>query len=266
MTDQHTQTPTSPRDWWVSLGIGVSAVSAGFSSFAGLRSLAEATGWGDMAPLFALCIDAYALTAIRVWLAGSTGSRQTRVFAKWNAIGAILLSLVGNATWHLINAHLLPVTWHVVMAVGAVPPVILGLVTHLAVLRRQVDVVTLPKETTTGTTVPQAEGAVLKPPPSTGAHAAKSRPQVRAERGEPQRRQASGATPNRPRYGNDDVLMAAARAADVAHRAAHGKPITRDALRAELRIGGERATAVLRRLRAEGEGQQPLSISQQERS
>jgi len=196
-------------------------------------------------------------------VAGSTGSQRVRTFAKWNAIGAILLSLAGNATWHLVNAHLLPITWHVVMAVGAVPPVILGLVTHLAVLRRQVDAV--PRdELSTGSTVLPLREAVPEPLVRTGQDATKSRPEDEAKRATPPRRQGSGTTPSRPRYGSQDVLMAAARAADAAYRAAHdGKGITRDALRAELRIGGERATAVLRRLRSGAESQQPLSIPHQ---
>src|SRR5215510_6253908 len=93
--------PARRRDVWVAFGMAVSAVSAGFSSFAGLRSLAEVTGWASMAPLFALCIDAYALTSIRVWLTSGPTSPYTRAFAKRNAIGAITLSLAGNAAWHL---------------------------------------------------------------------------------------------------------------------------------------------------------------------
>src|SRR5688572_21054028 len=82
-----------PRDVWVGLGLGVAAVSAAFSSFDGLRSLAEAAHWSIyMAPLFALCIDAYALAAIRVWLARSTAPKAA-AFARKNAIGAVALSL-----------------------------------------------------------------------------------------------------------------------------------------------------------------------------
>jgi hypothetical protein len=211
----------------VSLGIAVSALSAGFSSFAGLKSLAEVTGWSIMAPLFALCVDAYALTAIRVWLASSTTSRRARVFAKWNAAGAILLSLAGNATWHLIAAGLLPVTWHIVMAVGGVPPIILGLVSHLAVLRRQVDgqpapVGTEPAQPVNVAVPGDVPGTVLQ-------------------------------DANGTRYPSEDELLAAARAADEVHRAATGKPITRDALRRTLRISGTRATAALRRLREEAD-------------
>lgn len=82
------------RDWWVILGMTVTAISAAVSSFSGLRSLAAATGWPEaLSPLFPLTVDAYAMTATRVWLSGSTGSERARRFARWNAIMAIGLSL-----------------------------------------------------------------------------------------------------------------------------------------------------------------------------
>lgn len=221
------------RDTWVSLGMAVSAVSAGFSSFNGLRSLASATGWTAMAPMFAFCIDAYALTAIRVWLTSATGSGDVRTFARWNAILAILLSLAGNAAWHLISAGLLPVTWHVVMAVGAVPPIILGLVTHLAVLRR-----------TSGEARPDPFGAV-RPDRTEGTVSPDLSTVLRGGAAD------AGAAGTVARYGTPDELWAAARASDAAHQELHGRPISRDALRRELRIGGTRATQLLRRLREE---------------
>lgn|SRR2546423_7593233 len=137
---EHIQTPRGQRDLWVSLGMFVSATAALLSSFDGLRSLAVAAGWGVyMAPLLPLTVDAYAMTATRVWLADSTSSARARRFARSNAVGAIGMSLAGNATWHLIGAHLLGVGWLIVVLVGAVPPAVLGLVSHLAVLRKQVD-------------------------------------------------------------------------------------------------------------------------------
>jgi hypothetical protein len=202
-----------PRDPWVALGLSASALAALVSSFSGLRSLALLAGWLPiMAPLLPVCIDAYAATATRVWLAGSPGSRRARTFARANALGAIALSIVGNATDHLILAHLLTVNWVIVVVVGAVPPAVLGLVTHLAVLRKHVDHV-----------------VVLRAVPSTTA-----RPE------------------NGTRYDGEAALLLAARSADAAYRAAHaGKQITRDELRKALRVSGARATAVLRALRSE---------------
>ena len=46
-------------------------------------------------------------------------------------------------------------------------------------------------------------------------------------------------------------LLARARTLDASHRAATGKPISRDALRAQLRIGRDRASALITAIRAE---------------
>jgi hypothetical protein len=117
-------------------GMSVTAVSAAVSSFAGLRSLAIATGWpSSLSLLLPGTIDAYAMTATRIWLTGSSTSPAARQFARWNAIMAICLSLIGNGLWHLLAAHVIAVSWPMVVGVGAVPPAVLGLLTHLAVLR-----------------------------------------------------------------------------------------------------------------------------------
>jgi hypothetical protein len=218
--------PAPHRDGWVSAGIVVSATSAAVSSFSGLRSLAIVTGWPETsAPLLPLTVDAYAMTATRVWLAASTGSERARLFARWNAVAAILLSVVGNAAWRLIEAHLLVVSWGIVLAVGSVPALVLGLVSHLAVLRGQVD--------------PERAGRTEA---GLGTPGGPSQPAVRPEDG--------------PRYATEDELVAAARAADQAHRARNGgRPLTRDALRRELRVSGARATAVARRLKQEHEAE-----------
>lgn len=196
------------RDWWVVAGMTVTALSAAVSSFSGLHSLAAATGWPEaLSPLLPFTIDAYAMTATRVWLSKATGSAAARRFARWNAIGAIGLSLVGNAAWHLIAAKVLAVTWPIVVLVGAVPPAVLGLLSHLAVLRGQDD-----------------EDEATPP----GTELDESQDEAEA--------------------GGDDLLEAA-RAADDAHRAEHGKPITRDALRKVLHVSTGRASELLRNMR-----------------
>lgn len=196
------------RDWWVVAGMTVTTLSAAVSSFSGLRSLAVATGWPEaLSPLLPFTIDAYAMTATRVWLSGVTRSQRARHFARWNAIGAIGLSLVGNAAWHLIAAKVLGVSWPIVVLVGAVPPAVLGLLSHLAVLHGQDD---------------EDEAT----PPSTELD---------------EHRDATDA--------GEDELLEAARAADDAHQAQHGKPITRDELRKALHVGTGRATELLREIR-----------------
>jgi hypothetical protein len=196
--------------------MGVTAVSAALSSFTGLRSLAEATGWPPpLAPLLPLTVDAYAMTATRVWLARSTTSPRVRYFARWNAVGAVGLSLSGNAIWHLLAAHVIAMNWTLIVAVGAVPPAVLGLLSHLAVLRTHTDA------------VPQ------------------NRPVPRPSKQDEPRR-----TPARTRRTEAELLVLA-RTADEKHRQRHGRPITRDALRRELRISAARATELARRLKQE---------------
>lgn len=199
------------RDVYVAAGMFVSAASATVSSFDGLRSLALLAGWSVyMSPLLPLTIDAYALSATRVWLADSTASDRARRFARRNAVGAILASLLGNAMYHAVAAGLVEMSWVVVVVVGGVPPVVLGLVSHLAVLRKQSD------------------PSVLQSVPSTAL-----------------------VPPGGTRQRSEDELLTAARAADARHCAEHGRPISRDALRKELRIGGARATALLRQLKGQ---------------
>jgi hypothetical protein len=186
----------------------VTALSAAVSSFSGLRSLAAATGWPEaLSPLLPFTIDAYAMTATRVWLSEVTRSERARHFARWNAIGAIGLSLVGNAAWHLIAARVLTVSWPIVVLVGAVPPAVLGLLSHLAVLRAQDE---KDEATPRGTELDEHQDA-------------------------------AGA--------GEDELLEAARAADDAHQAQHGKPITRDELRKVLHVSTGRATELLREIR-----------------
>jgi hypothetical protein len=196
-----TATPTKP-DRLVLLGMLVAAVSAAVASFTGLRGLALASGWPvQLAWLLPLTIDAYAMTAARVWLARTS---PARTFARANAIGAITGSIAGNATYHLVQAGLLTVSWPIVVIVGAVPAAVLGLTAHLHALT---------------SAVPQSDPG--RP---------EGRPQPRAE----------------------DDLLNAARHADAEYRASHGgRPITRDALRAALHIGGTKATELRRQLVAE---------------
>jgi len=199
------------RDWWVITGMTTAGTSAALASFAGLRGLAAISGWPTgLAWLLPITIDAHAMTSARVWLAASTRSDSARKFARTNALGALTLSIAGNATYHAVGTGLLIVNWPIVVLVGAVPATVLGLTAHLHALRTRTD-----------------------------------------RRSEPARRQPVSAP--RPKVVPTDArteheLLAAARAADAEHRTIHGRPITRDALRARLRISGKRATELRRQI------------------
>jgi hypothetical protein len=195
----------------------IAGASATLASFTGLRGLAVMTGWPDrLAWLLPVTLDAYAMTAARVWLAPSTTPAAARRFARANALGAITASITGNAAYHAVHAGLLELTWPVIVIVGAVPAAILGLTAHLHALRSR-----------------PAPAGVSRAPASA-------------------RRQSSPSSrPRRPGYPPGAELLAAAVAADARYREEHGgRPITRDALRAALHISGPRATELRRQLSA----------------
>jgi hypothetical protein len=132
--------PQPPRDWWVVIGMSIAAASAAVASFSGLYGLATLTGWPvRLAWLLPLTLDAHAMTSARIWLANSTRSAAARRFARANALGAIAMSITGNATYHAIGTGLITMSWPIVVLVGAVPAAVLGLTAHLHALRGRAD-------------------------------------------------------------------------------------------------------------------------------
>jgi hypothetical protein len=114
-------------------GLVIVAVAAAASSFGSLRGLAiRAGGWGDLAPLLPLSLDTFAALSTRLWLANAPLTREARHWGRASALVAIGLSIAGNAVDHALSAGQIGVTWPLTVAVGAVPPALLGLVIHLA--------------------------------------------------------------------------------------------------------------------------------------
>jgi hypothetical protein len=166
----------SQRDVLFALGMAAVSLAAAISSYSGLASLADLVGWNHrLALLLPLTIDAYALTATRVWLSPKTASRRARRWAKGNAIGAIATSVAGNAVAHAANAHVFHVTWPVVVAVSAIPSIVLGLITHLWHLRNTPEAASAPVavEAETAAVVPAPVPAEV---PADEAEAAKPAP------------------------------------------------------------------------------------------
>jgi len=231
--------PSPPdRDGWVMAGMLIAAASAAVASFTGLRGLALITGWPQrLAWLLPLTVDAYAMTSARVWLASTTRARRARRFARANAVGAIAASIAGNATYHAVTVGLLTVSPPIVVLVGAVPAAVLGLTAHLHALR------TLAEDE-------DASKSGREDEDGRGEVDDESVPRDGTESGRKPRTRSSNR--RRSKYRTEDDLIAAARRADQAYRAAHdGRPITRDALRAALSIAGPRSTELRRRLAAE---------------
>jgi hypothetical protein len=239
-------------------GMAVAAASAAVASFTGLRGLALVAGWPDrLAWLLPVTIDAYAMTSARVWLAPTSHARRARHFAQANAIGAIATSIVGNAAYHAVSVRLLTVSWPIVVIVGAVPAAVLGLTAHLHALRT-IDRDSPGPDATEDGTETRAESE-----PDTGQESApEDGTQDRTESGTERRSPTRTRSRSRRRVKSrtEDELIAAARAADAEYRATHdGRPITRDELRAALRIAGPKATELRRRLIAEQAEAQPDS-------
>ena len=221
-----TNASSPPRDLWVMAGILIAAASAAVASFTGLRGLALITGWPPrLAWLLPITLDAYAMTAARVWLAPTTRARRARRFARANAIGAITASIAGNATCHSVTVGLMHISPPIIVLVGAVPAAVLGFTAHLHALRTLADDEDV-REDESGD-----EAAVTEDRP---------RPRTRST------------AKRKPRQRTEDELRTAAREADAAYRASHGgRAITRDELRAVLKISGSMATELRRLLAAE---------------
>lgn len=123
------------RDPWVFLSLLVVAVTAIVASFGTLSSLATHVGWqGHTAWLLPCCIDALALGAGRVWLS-EHATAEARQYARRVSLSALAVSVVGNDIGHIVSMQKVTVVGvALAIAVGAVPPIALGAVGHLATL------------------------------------------------------------------------------------------------------------------------------------
>ncbi|WP_116048637.1 DUF2637 domain-containing protein [Amycolatopsis palatopharyngis] len=124
--------PATPPVIWLSMGLV--AVSAAALSFASLQHLAVACGVSvALAWLVPVAIDAAAAVASWVWLAPSS-PQAARRFARTLAIGTLALSVAGNALDHWLQIFGGQPAWWLVVALAAVPPIVLGAVVHLVAL------------------------------------------------------------------------------------------------------------------------------------
>ena len=132
MAEQTPDTGRTKRDLLSVLGMVAVAGAAAFTSYSGLSGLAELAGWpSKLALMLPITIDAYAMTATRVWLSPARLTKKARAWARGNAIGAISMSVLGNTIYHAAAAHVLSVTWPVVVGISAIPSIVLGLTVHL---------------------------------------------------------------------------------------------------------------------------------------
>jgi hypothetical protein len=82
-------------------------------------------------------VEAYGAYALRAWLTPGT-SETARRFARWSAIGALTLGMLGQVVYHLLSAaHATRAPWPVVTLVSCLPVVALALGSGLAHLLRE---------------------------------------------------------------------------------------------------------------------------------
>ena len=121
----------------------VLAAPATVAVWSGWVRLGQMTGFGLVRPFPGLWdsfqvntaitlpvgVEAYGAYALRAWLAADlqTGDR-TRRFAKWSAIGSLLLGMSGQVAYHLLSeARVVKAPWEITMAVACLPVLVLGM-------------------------------------------------------------------------------------------------------------------------------------------
>lgn len=139
-----------PARSWPLVLLALPAFVAIWSGWVGLGSL---TGFGPVHPLPGIAagftlntaitlpigVETYAAYALRIWLAG-IGLTRARRFAKWSAIGSLVLGAAGQVAYHLMTArHLTAAPWPITTAVACLPVIVLGCGAALAHLQHTTD-------------------------------------------------------------------------------------------------------------------------------
>src|SRR5216683_4419855 len=128
------------------------AVPAAVTVWSGWVGIGAMTGFGQVHPLpgiwdslhldtavtLPVGVEAYAAYALRAWLAaGVAVSGRARRFARWSAIGSLLLGAAGQAAYHLLDeAGTTHAPWGITTAVSCLPVLVLGMGAALAHLLR----------------------------------------------------------------------------------------------------------------------------------
>ena len=121
---------------WVLFLIAVCCLAETWASWVGIGALSGFPKLGRMPTdwTLAVVVEAYWGYALYAWLAASPGQRSRR-FAMWSAAAVFVLSLIGQAAYHLAaRAHAVP-SAAVVVFVTALPVVVLALIAVLVHLR-----------------------------------------------------------------------------------------------------------------------------------
>jgi hypothetical protein len=128
------------------------AMPAAVAVWSGWVGIGQMTGFGQVHPLpgiwgslhldtavtLPVGVEAYAAYALRAWLSASaTVSGRTRRFARWSAIGSLLLGMGGQVAYHLLaQDQVTHAPWGVTTAVSCLPVLVLGMGAALAHMLR----------------------------------------------------------------------------------------------------------------------------------
>lgn len=254
------------RSWPLVL-LAAPAFVAIWSGWVGLGRL---TGFGPVEPLpgivdgftidtavtLPIGVEAYAAYALRVWLTDGLPGRA-RSFARWSALGSLVLGASGQVAYHvMIAAGVTVAPWWITAAVACLPVAVLGMGAALAHLVRGQDrdghAVEQPVEPVAVTAPTDTEGLPMSP--GAGTPSVTTRRPVRTAAGgrSSSRSSKRSSREARPAVDVSDLLVVGqAVAADLARG---GQPLTRDALRTGVRDRGHtcstaRAQALLTAVR-----------------
>jgi len=127
------------------------ALPAFVAIWSGWVGLGEQSGFGIVHPLpgiwdqahlntaitLPIGVETYAAYALHVWLSSGIARGKTRRFAKWSAIGSLLLGMAGQGAYHLMTAYgVTQAPWPIVTLVSCLPVAVLGMGAALAHLVR----------------------------------------------------------------------------------------------------------------------------------
>jgi hypothetical protein len=161
---------TQSRRPWPVLLLAAPAFVAIWSGWVGLGGL---TGFGMVHPLpgiwdkltvnsaitLPVGVETYAAYALHIWLTRGVGDRAAR-FAKWSALGSLVLGAAGQVAYHLmVAAGMTHAPWQITAVVACLPVAVLGMGAALAHL-----VADIPPAQATDTKTPAAGDAAENAP------------------------------------------------------------------------------------------------------
>ncbi|MEU8185635.1 ABC transporter permease [Micromonospora sp. NPDC049047] len=142
--------PTRPAVVWPVVLLALPAFVAIWSGWVGLGGL---TGFGIVHPLpgiwdsfsinsaitLPIGVETYGAYALYVWLSGRVPAPARR-FAKWSALGSLVVGALGQVAYHLLEAAgVTSAPWWITTAVACLPVAVLGMGAALAHLVRTHD-------------------------------------------------------------------------------------------------------------------------------